>query len=248
MKLKIIIVGGGISGLSTYLFLRKNLPAPEYDLDIKIYEKHRFQKTKKADPSCPQISNSSTASIEESSTGQELAAATFEELSSSTAIVGGGIGLSPNGMRILKELSPELHARVLGEGCPCENFIFRSSRGWKLSQTPTGDRRKEEGEEFCVSISRDGFWRCLLDVVSEVESEEGGKEGEGILEYKKVVSVVKGSGDEDEAKCTRPKVLFEGGEQEEADLIVGADGVRSVVKDCLFKVHGDEEKFGPVYE
>lgn len=41
--MKIVIVGGGISGLACYLFLRKNLPSaipPNDELDITIVESH----------------------------------------------------------------------------------------------------------------------------------------------------------------------------------------------------------------
>lgn len=133
-------------------------------------------------------------------------------------------------MRILRELSPELHKRVVAAGYPVENFVFKSSRGWKLSSTKTGDGRVEEGEEVCVAIGRQVLWKCLFDEV-----------GEGIVEFKKIVSVRQGN-----REGGKPSVQFENGEVEEADLVIGADGVRSVTKKALF----DEcdTNWGPKYE
>ncbi|KAF2434828.1 FAD/NAD(P)-binding domain-containing protein [Tothia fuscella] len=212
--MKIIIVGGGISGLSAYLSFKKYLKTGTHT--ISIYEKHHSQ-----------LNATSTTNDGETTTS------TFEELSSSGAIVGGGLGVSPNGMRILKELSLDLHDAVDKQGFRAEQFVFRSSRGWRLSSQPTSDRRIEDGEEVCVASSRHGLWQCLRDEVARVDKD--------ILRYRKVIGVEMG----DEAGSRRPRVLFEDGEEEEADLVVGADGVKSIVKDAIF---GDVDAFKPVYE
>lgn len=81
--MKIIIVGAGISGLSTYLHLRKHLPNPDSHT-ITIYESHQARSKL---PSA-------------NSTASEHANLNLDTLSESTAIVGGGLGISPNGMRV----------------------------------------------------------------------------------------------------------------------------------------------------
>ncbi|KAK0639176.1 hypothetical protein B0T16DRAFT_439836 [Cercophora newfieldiana] len=202
--MRIIITGAGISGLSTYLFLRKHLP-PSLSYTIHIYESHR--------PRPSTTTNSQPHS--------------FETLSASTALVGGGLGVSPNGMRTLYALSPSLHTAVSAQGFPCEKFLFLGENGWTLGVQRTGDNGGYDGpngrEEVCVSSSRHGLWQCLMEAV-----------GEGVVRYRKVVGVdVKGS-----VKIVR----FEDGGEEECDLLVGADGVRSVVRGCLF---GGE--YGPRY-
>jgi 2-polyprenyl-6-methoxyphenol hydroxylase-like FAD-dependent oxidoreductase len=219
--MKIIIVGGGISGLSTYLSLQKYLSNPS-SYTIKIYEKHHSQ-----------LTLSSVASGDDGN-GEE--AATFDELSSSTAIVGGGLGVSPNGMRLLKELSPDLHNAVEKQGYPCENFVFKSSRDWRLNSSKSGDKRVEDGEEVCVATSRHGLWKCLRDAVVSLS-------GSDIIVYKKIVEARVG---EDGKK---PYVIFDDGSEEEADLVIGADGVRSVVKREIFGVDEEgKERYAPVYE
>jgi 2-polyprenyl-6-methoxyphenol hydroxylase-like FAD-dependent oxidoreductase len=202
--MKIIIVGGGISGLSTYLFFRQSFAQDESSYEIKIYEKHA-PRTK--------IASSSNGGEE-----QDL-----DELSSSTAIVGGGLGISPNGMRILGEISEELHDAVVAQGFVCENFIFRGSRGWKLSESRTTDGKGES----CVASSRHGLWKCLSEVV-----------GDGRVQFKNIARV------QGRTSKSKSKVVFDDGEEEEADLIIGADGVKSVVKDGIFGA----EEYRPIYE
>ncbi|KAK0701242.1 hypothetical protein B0H67DRAFT_524238 [Lasiosphaeris hirsuta] len=208
--MKIIITGAGIAGLSTYLHLRKHLPNPPGDSPdsqhtIHIYESHHARTS--SNPQPPE---------------------TFDTLSSSTALVGGGLGVSPNGMRVLHDLSPQLHAAVATQGYPCENFIFMGQNGWTLGVQRTGDKGGFEGlegrEEVCVALSRGGLWKCLMDEV-----------GEGVVRYRKVVSVR-------ERENGGGVVVFEDGGEEGADLVVGADGVRSVVRSGLFGA-----SYGPVY-
>jgi 2-polyprenyl-6-methoxyphenol hydroxylase-like FAD-dependent oxidoreductase len=209
--MKIIIVGAGIAGLSTYLFLRKYCKDTT-PLDIIIYESH--DPSKKLDP----------------------ANMTFGELSeSATAVIGGGIGLMPNGMRVLEALDEKIHDKARDGGFVCEKFVFRSARGWRLSTSPCGDQRGKPGfppgkEEFCVSMARHTVWKALID---EVEKDR--------IVYKKVVSVQKA----DSGSGKKASVTFENGDVEEADLIIGADGVKSKVRKGIF---GDEAAIEPLYE
>ncbi|KAH7135805.1 hypothetical protein B0J11DRAFT_425122 [Dendryphion nanum] len=209
--MKIIIVGAGISGLSTYLHLRKHL-SPSHT--ITIYESHKPR----------------SSSLPTTATPAEL---NLENLSASTTLVGGGLGVSPNGMRVLYDLDPELHDAVVAQGFPAEHFIFKGANGWTLGKQKTSDRsvRKTGKEEFCVSSSRHGLWEALLKSV-----------GEGIIQYKKVLGIVR---NENQKKIFVKLVDAEGNEENDvADLVIGADGIRSVVRTALF---GDGDKFKPVY-
>ncbi|KAF2801699.1 FAD/NAD(P)-binding domain-containing protein [Mytilinidion resinicola] len=217
--MKIIIVGGGIAGTSLYLHLLQHLPVPPAPYpphELLIYESHNPQ---------PKASSSSSPNASSSSPAPEPSAK--PNLTPSTTTIGGGLALAPNGMRVLARLSPSLHTAVLAQGFANERFVFRAARGWRLSSMPCTDVRVPG--EACVSMSRMGLWEVLRGFV------EASGEGKGVIRYKKVVEV-------DQGEDGRPAVKFGDGEVEEADLVVGADGVRSVVKKGVFG-----EGFEPVY-
>ena len=207
--MKIIIVGAGIAGVSTYLLLKKHLlDDPSSNLkdhiSITIYESHH-----------PRFDNAHD---------EKKGNTSFEELSSSTALVGGGLGIAPNGMRILRNLDEKLHDEILKRGFLIEHAVMKSARGWRLGKIRWGDMR--EPEEFCVSIARHRLWECLRDAV-----------GEGVIQYKRVAAVKNG-------KDGKSVVTFaDGSADEEAELVIGADGVKSTVRKAIF---GD--KYPPSYE
>lgn len=195
--MEIIIVGGGVAGLSAYLFLSKHLPqpsSPSVKHSIRVFESHAPNATAATNPQ------------------------SFSSFSTSAVVVGGGLGLSPNGMRALRAISTEVHDAVKAQGYSCANFHFRAANGWSLNLTPTGDRALLGGEEeVCVATSRHGLWQCLLDAVPK-----------DAITYRRVVSVNKREAGK------RPTAVFDDGEELEADCIIGADGVWSVVRRGIF--------------
>lgn len=206
--MKIIIVGGGISGLSNYLFLKKLLPPnlpSDAQLQIVVYESHRAQKAQ---------SRTETSA---------LGPAGF------TGGVGGGLGIAPNGLRVLKSLDEDLFQDTVNQAYPVSKFRFRSRQGWSLAHFPTVDA----GEPPLPTIltSRQGIWDCLRDRVLDKD-----------IVCKSVAEVIPGN------DLQRPRVLFvDGSPDEEADLIVGADGVRSVVKKVVTG-DGRSDALPAVYE
>jgi 2-polyprenyl-6-methoxyphenol hydroxylase-like FAD-dependent oxidoreductase len=201
--MKIIIVGGGIAGLSTYLHLLKHLPK----INLTIYESHSPHSLSSRDLN-------------------------LDTLSASTTLVGGGLGISPNGMRVLRELSKELHDAVAAQGFPAEHFLFKGANGWTLGKQHTGDRqfRKGEDEEVCIASSRHGLWETLTKAV-----------GEGVVKYRKVVGIER---DTSSGQIKVRLMESEGNEEEDvADLLIGADGVKSIVRSDLL----GNDKFKPTY-
>ncbi len=90
-------------------------------------------------------------------------------------------------------------------------------------------RSRKAEPQHTLYISRHGLWLSLKEAV-----------GEGKILYRKVVEVDLSGG-------PKPVVRFEDGGEEEADLVVGADGVRSVVKKGVFGAE-DEGVYAPHYE
>ena len=221
--MKIIIVGGGIAGLSAYLHLRKHLPS-HHEHDITIYESHR-----------PRSTTTST-----SAQGHPNQSVNLDALSASTAIVGGGLGIAPNGMRVLRDLSLDLHDRVVAQGFPVEKLVFKGANGWTLGMQSTSDKSvKSEGEpeEVCIASSRHGLWQTMRQYVFK-------KYGDDVIKHGKVVKVYRDVGRMKQHLQVR--LFNEQGMKTivSADLVIGADGVRSVVRRFLF---GADERSRPVY-
>jgi len=200
IALKIAIVGAGVSGLSTYLFLKKHLPvSPPHE--IFIYETYPCPSRKQRELS------SEDAAIRD--------AASF---------IGGGLGVAPNGMRILRELDPKVHDAIVAQGYPTLRFQIKSSHNWTLGSMPTVDVNNQSPEVMIMSM-RQGVWDCLREKVPE----------EVIRTGKAVSKVERGPN-------VKPILCFaDGTSSDEFNLVIGADGVKSVVKNAVTQTE-------PIYE
>lgn len=149
-----------------------------------------------------------------------------EGLTDSATVVGNSILLSPNSVRLLKSIDSELYQVFKARGCVSETYTFKTARGQTLAVLPTHDGKLPR--EYSISCPRYELWKCLHEVV-----------GEDKIQYRKVVHV--------DLDGRKPIVRFADGGEEDADLVIGADGVRSVVKRAIF---GDEDErlYAPHYE
>lgn len=129
---------------------------------------------------------------------------------------GAAISLQPNGLKVLRDLDPRLAERVKASGFPCKSFTWKTAAGWVL------------GYEYLdlLPISRPALVHCLQDFLP----------GGSVVE-RPVVEVVANAG-------LKPVLRFQDGGEMEADLVVGADGIGSVVRKGLF---GENDAFRPKY-
>ena len=210
--MKIVIVGGGISGLALYIALQKYLGRPhasENPLEVFIYETYDASRRQ--------------SRAGRAGEGQDGPLCFVSEA------VGGALGVSPNGMRVLGDLCENLYQAVASYGYPVSCFRIRNAYGWALGNFAAADKSTPPRETFL--ISRQVLWDCLRDRVPD-----------HVFIRKTVSAVTCG-------KNQRPRVSFaDDSPDEEADLVIGADGVRSVAKSAVLRDQGEDGRYSAVYE
>jgi 2-polyprenyl-6-methoxyphenol hydroxylase-like FAD-dependent oxidoreductase len=145
--------------------------------------------------------------------------------------IGNALGIGVNGLNVLRRLDPQLFAEVVSSGCPVDKWLITNARGWKLASVkmPT----TPDGSVQSIMIARQALWEVLRSHVPD-----------SVIMNRKVVDVVI-------RKAKRNEVAFEDGRVEEADLVIGADGLRSIVRTAMFRedaVVGGKDYITPRYE
>ncbi|KAK0627936.1 hypothetical protein B0T14DRAFT_493933 [Immersiella caudata] len=201
--MKVIIVGAGFSGVSTYLLLCKLLPSPGQHT-ILLYEAYDSRVTAK--PASP------------------------SGLVDTAVVVGNIISLEAGAVRLLRYVDEELCREFKAKSYANEHYTFRSARGHTIAVLPAGDHGDQDPAtaECTISCPRYEAWKWLHETV-----------GYDNIRFRRVVNV--------DLSGKRPVVQFADGEFEEADLVVGADGVKSVVKKAIFGEQ-DATTYAPHFE
>lgn len=129
---------------------------------------------------------------------------------------GAAISLQSNAFKVLRDLDLTLAERVYASGLPCKGFTWKNASDWVL------------GHENLDAhlISRPVLIECLMEALPEE-----------IVQYRTVANVTIEEG-------SKPTIHFSDGGEETADLIVGADGIRSPLRKALF---GEGEEYRPKY-
>jgi 2-polyprenyl-6-methoxyphenol hydroxylase-like FAD-dependent oxidoreductase len=142
---------------------------------------------------------------------------------STNVTIGGSISIVPNGLRALSSISEAAASHISSTGFQCRTFTFRNARGTLLGQYLTGTRERYS----CVQtfVTRASVHEALVKEVPQ-DAVEWGKNVKGVRETERGV-----------------EVQFDNGTVEHADLVIGADGVKSTIREAIF---GD--KFNAEYQ
>ncbi|TFK22008.1 FAD/NAD(P)-binding domain-containing protein [Coprinopsis marcescibilis] len=174
--MQIIIVGGSLSGLLTYIALRNHLASSDPTVSIKIVE------TAKGPEGLPNGSSS----------------------------------FSPNAVRSLNLIAPELLPLLRQRGFSGGAIDIQNSLGEVLGEFKAGTKEKY-GDLHQLVISNDTLRDVLLSLINE-DDIQWGKSVTGLFELSSGV-----------------QVAYSDGTTETADLVIGADGAKSTVKDAIFR-------------
>jgi salicylate hydroxylase len=136
------------------------------------------------------------------------------EQSAQISEVGAGIQMSANAVKVLDSLG--LRDRLEATGVRPKAFEFRRfDTGELLHRLPLGDRHEELHGASYFQIHRGDLHSALQDAVRELDDK-------AIVLNSKVVRV-----EEDSAHAS---IHFDNGSSVRAELVVGADGIKSVVR------------------
>ncbi|KAL0058965.1 hypothetical protein AAF712_014333 [Marasmius tenuissimus] len=136
---------------------------------------------------------------------------------STTTVIGGGLGLQPNGQRAIAAISPGALEYIRSRGVECSAFTFRNEKGKTLGVMKVGDKEKHGFGSMMAprAVVHEG-----LLVGADMEKNADVKWGKKVKEVRELDD--------------RVEVVFEDGSMDTCDLVIGADGVRSVCKEALF--------------
>ncbi|WP_328799083.1 FAD-dependent monooxygenase [Roseomonas harenae] len=145
---------------------------------------------------------------------QEGFESTLYEQAPAFSRLGAGIHVGPNVMKIMRRLGLEQRMEVMGS-----HPDFWHSRNWNdgalLSEIPLGDyARKTYGAAY-LTVHRGDFHQLMVDAVPS-----------GGIQYDKRLTAIDDSGQE-------VLLRFADGTTAKADIVIGADGVNSVMREHM---------------
>ena len=251
--MKILIVGAGITGLSTYLSLHKHLSNPHsHPHQIILLESHDTRAIRQPSP-CD---------------GRQGESTTPNRTLFTPETAGSALGIARNGLACLSRVDGdgEMARRVMARGFPMGRLVFDCARGWTLGEFEIGggdlERAEDHGQDGrdgkdgvvgeedqeekekkkqlgpMLFITRRALWQELYHAAVRVARTED------VIVNKRLIEI-------ETTESGQVLAHFADGTSDVADLVLGADGIRSTVRACMFR--GEKERGGvdyvtPVYE
>lgn len=130
------------------------------------------------------------------------------------ARIGAGIHLGPNVMKVMRAMGIEDELNRIGAH-PDYWYSRDGITGEVMAQIPLGDYALSHYGASYLTVHRGDFHKLMTDALPP-----------GILEFNKKLSKVEDLGD-------KVVLNFADGTTEEADIVVGADGINSKIRDTL---------------
>ena len=129
--------------------------------------------------------------------------------------IGAGLTLSPNGLRSLEAIEPNIVEQLKLQGSQIKRFKIRTSRGLPLI---TRHMRGNEYDQPFIAIR----WFCLQEILRSKLPTNSLHLNHRLISF-----------EENQHSVT---LFFENNKKTSVDLLIGADGIHSVVRKQLFDV------------
>ncbi len=128
--------------------------------------------------------------------------------------IGGGLGLLPNGLKCLEAIEPGIIEILKNSGCEVRTTILKNTQGETIRTRPAQKYKDEYGEPLITVW----WWRLQQILASKLPSES-------IHLHHRCIGL--------EQNEHGVKIFFANGKIVNADLVIGCDGINSVIRDTL---------------
>ncbi len=128
--------------------------------------------------------------------------------------VGGGLGLLPNGLNFLDAIEPGIVETIKTLGSEVSTTVLKNTQGETI-RTNLGSRFQDKYGQSLITV---WWWRLQQILASKLPSESIH------LNHRCI-------GFEQNDRCV--SIYFENGEQISAELLIGADGINSAIREAL---------------
>ncbi|MGB3637654.1 MAG: FAD-dependent monooxygenase [Rivularia sp. (in: cyanobacteria)] len=124
--------------------------------------------------------------------------------------VGAGLGLLPNGLKSLENIQPGIVEEIKNSGCKVKNMVFKNTQGETIRTNPAN-----RFDKYGFPLITVWWWRLQQVLVSKLPR--------NIIHLNHRCT---GFSQDDKGV----NIYFENQEKVRADLLIGADGIKSVVR------------------
>ncbi|MBD2195463.1 FAD-dependent monooxygenase [Calothrix anomala FACHB-343] len=130
--------------------------------------------------------------------------------------VGGGLGLLPNGLNFLQAIAPELVTLIKNSGCEVITTVLKNNQGETIRTNPASRYQDKYGQPL-VTV---WWWHLQQVLASQLPADI-------IHLHHRCLGF--------QQDDTGVEIYFDNGSVVSADLLIGADGINSVIREVLIQ-------------